>query len=63
MAQNSATTSSELTQAETQPPKEPGALNHDQAKLFQSIIAWLLEDGLPDNETPEAELPKLFETK
>ena len=56
-AKNSATTSSELTEGKTQPPYESGPLNHDLAKLFQSIKARLLKV-----KTPQAKLPKLVET-
>ena len=63
MAKNFATTSKKLMDVETQPPKEPGPLNQDQAKLFQPIKAWLLKYVLTNIETPEAELPKLFDTK
>ena len=47
-----------LREAGTRPPKEPGALNNNLAKLFQLIKARLLADGKPGIETPKAQRPK-----
>ena len=37
MTKNSATMSNELTEVKTQPPKDPGEFDKDQAKLSQLI--------------------------